>query len=73
MVGIRLRATAAGAKGDAKRLGGHRTPEHGRLESLSTGGDQDVIAHLARCSNGAFAGEAKMYMGHDELSKRQPF
>lgn len=31
--------------------------------------DQDVIEYLVRCSNGAFAGAAKMYMGHDELSK----
>jgi hypothetical protein len=30
--------------------------------------DQDVIEYLVRCSNGAFAGAAKMYMGHDELS-----
>ena len=30
---------------------------------------QDVIEYLVRCSNGAFAGAAKMYMGHDELSK----
>lgn len=30
--------------------------------------DQDVIEYLVRCSNGAFAGAAKMYMGHDDLS-----
>lgn len=30
--------------------------------------DQDVIEYLVRCSNGAFAGEVKMYTGHDELS-----
>jgi hypothetical protein len=30
--------------------------------------DQDVIEYLVRCSNGAFAGAAKIYMGHDKLS-----
>jgi hypothetical protein len=30
--------------------------------------DQGVVEYLVRCSNGAFAGAAKMYMGHDELS-----
>jgi hypothetical protein len=32
--------------------------------------DQDVIKFRVRCANGRFSGDANIYLGHDDLSKR---